>query len=71
MMFAVAGIPEPDGVLGEDKSSQRENPRGPHQNPQLSTIRTSLSNGHKAPKDTAATLLPDPARRRNYQVHGP
>src|SRR5215204_350084 len=55
---------------GEDKSSQRENPLGPHQNAQKSTIGTSLSTGHKAPKDDNGHTASSVATRSLYQVHG-
>src|SRR5437773_12350292 len=55
---------------GEDKSSQRENPLGPHQNAQKSTTGTSLSTGHEAPKDDNGHTASNVARGRRSQVHG-
>jgi hypothetical protein len=72
MLFLLAGHQKPDGVLGKDKSFQRENPLGPHQNAQKSTTGTSLPTGHKAPKDkNGHTASGVAARTKIYQVHGP
>jgi hypothetical protein len=71
MLFGLARRQKPGGVLEEDKSSQRENPLGSHQNAQKPTTGTSLSTGHKAPKDDSGHTAPGiAARRKLYQVHG-
>jgi hypothetical protein len=71
MQCSLARHQKPGGVLEEDKSSQRENPLGPHQNAQKSTTGTSLSTGHKAPKDANGHTAPSvEAQHKLYKVHG-
>jgi len=60
----------PTHHIKKDKSSQRENPCGPHQTIILPCIRANLSNGHKAPESLAATLHATATERESARFMG-
>jgi len=60
----------PTHHIKKDKSSQRENPCGPHQTIILPCIRANLPNGHKAPESLAATLHATATERESARFMG-